>query len=57
MGGIIGEYEQVVEINGVLYKYIYYDGLEDSKKREREKHINELLSGKRTDIPEWLHAN
>lgn len=38
MGGIIGEYEQLVEINGELYKYVFY-GPSDNEIEKRLEHI------------------
>ena len=52
MGGIIGEYEQVVEINGKLYKYIIV-----GMTPEKVEHLRQLQSGERTDIPKWLYKN
>jgi hypothetical protein len=51
MGGIIGD-EQIVEINGKLYKYIIA-GWTPAK----QKHLDQLRSGERTDIPNWLYEN
>lgn len=52
MGGIIGGYEQLIEINGVLYKYIIV-----GMTPEKAEHLRQLQSGERTDIPNWLHKN
>lgn len=56
MGGIIGEYEQLVNINDTLYKYVLY-GLTDYEIRDRLKYIDKLRSGEETYIPTWLYKN
>jgi hypothetical protein len=56
MGGIIGEYEQCIKINGELYKYVFY-GLFDNEIKDRLEHIRQLQTGERTDIPKWLYKN
>ncbi len=56
MGGIIGEYEHLVEINGELYKYVLH-GLFDNEIEKRLEHIRQLQAGERTDIPKWLYKN
>lgn len=49
MGGITGEYEQLVKINGKWYKYILYHLTPD-----RLEYIQALRLGNETEIPNWL---